>query len=189
LNRSGLFFLLSAIVIAIITTWINTQWLSYKYFQLSKKEKRIDYYLSDFSLLNVQENGEMRYFVTGKHLIHQQKSGKTEIFNPVLEARSTDNTTISLVAKKAVQSTRNGNIHLEGLVVVNKESNKNEADGFTIQTSDLIYNPVKRELKSDAKLFFKSLHGSLQGIGFSSKLDEQEFRINSNVQAKYQPQN
>lgn len=168
-------------------TWINSQWLNYKYFQLTKKEKKIDYYLSDFTLLNAQANGEMRYYVTGQHLIHQQATGATEIFNPILEARNSDNTITSLVAKKAIQVKKNGEIQLQGLVVVNKESNENSFDGYNIQTSNLIYNPINKELKSDAKLSFKSTHGSLQGIGFSSKLDEQEFRINSNVQAKYQP--
>ena len=187
MNRSGVLFLIAALVIAIVTTWINSQWISYKYFQLTKKEKKIDYYLSNFTLLNVQENGEMRYFVTGKHLIHQQVTGATEIFNPILEAQNADNTSTSLVAKKAIQSKKNGEIQLQGLVVVNKESSKNAANGYNIQTSNLIYNPIARELKSDSKLFFKSEHGSLQGTGFSSKLDEQEFRINSNVQAKYQP--
>lgn len=187
MNRSGLFFLVAALVIAIAMSWINSQWLNYKFFQLSKKEKKIDYYLSDFTLLNVQENGEMRYYVTGQHLIHQQVTGATEIFNPILEARNSDNTITSLVAKKAIQARKNGEIKLQGLVVVNKESGKDSFDGYNIQTSNLIYDPIKRELKSDAKLFFKSAHGSLQGTGFSSKLDEQEFRINSNVQAKYQP--
>jgi len=176
-----------ALVIAVVTTWINSQWITYKYFQLTKKEKKIDYYLSNFTLLNVQESGEMRYFITGKHLVHQQATGATEIFSPILEAQNPNDTSVSLVAKKAIQRNKNGIIELQGQVEVNKESNKNTANGFNIQTSDLIYDPIKRELKSDSKLFFKSAHGSLQGTGFSSKLDEQEFRINSNVQAKYQP--
>jgi len=188
LNRSGIFFLIGAILIFIATTWLNSQWISFKYFQLTKKEKQIDYYLSNFTLLNVQENGEMQYFVTGRHLIHQQSTGASEIFNPVLEARNDDSTITSLVAKKAVQMKKNGEIRLQGAVIVTKEADDKNSNGFNIRTSDLIYNPINRELRSNARLTFTSDQGSFQGIGFSSKLDEQEFRINANVQAKYQPQ-
>ena len=188
MNRSGLFFLISAIIIALAATWFNTQFVKFKYFQISKKEKKIDYYLSDFTLLNVKENGQMRYLVTGKHLIHQQVSGASEIINPVLEASNIDGTITSLVSKKAIQEKKNGKIQLQGLVAVNKESAKELSNGYNIQTSDLIYNPITREIRSDSKLTFKSANGTLQGTGFSSKIDEQEFRIHSNVQAIYQPQ-
>jgi len=188
LNRSGIFFLIGAIIIFVATTWLNSQWITFKYFQLTKKEKQIDYYLSNFTLLNVQVSGEMQYFVTGKHLIHQQATGATEIFNPIIEARNTDNTITSLVAKKAVQVKKNGEIQLKGAVIVTKEPDEKISNGFNIHTSDLIYNPIERKLRSNARLTFKSDHGSFQGTGFSSKLDEQEFRINANVQAKYQPQ-
>lgn len=188
MNRSGIFFLIGAIIFFVVTTWLNSQWISFKYFQLTQKEKQIDYYLSNFTLLKVQESGEMQYFVTGQHLIHQQNTGSSEIFNPVLEARNTDGTITSLVARKAVQVKKNGEIQLQGTVIVKKEADNKNSNGFNIRTSDLIYNPMSRELRSNTRLTFTSDQGSFQGIGFSSKLDEQEFRINANVQAKYQPQ-
>ncbi len=187
MNRSGILFVIIAIAILLGSVWFNSQWLGIKYFQLTKKEKRIDYYLSNFTLLNVQEDGTMRYFVTGKHLIHQQASGSSEIFKPVLEARNSDNTVTSLIAKKALQKTKNGEIELSGKVIVNKKNSDKGFDGYNIETSNLIYDPVKRELHSDATLVLKSAYGSLQGTGFSSKLGEQEFRINANVQAIYHP--
>lgn len=188
MNRSGLFFLIGAIIIAVVTTWLNSQWVNFNYFQLTKKEKQIDYYLSNFTLLNVQNDGKMRYLVTGQHLIHQQATGASEIFNPILEVRNADQTITSLIAKKALQKMKNGDIQLQGLVVVNKESNAKFPDGFNIQTSNLIYNPEQKKIHSDSNIIFKSVYGSLQGTGFSSKLDEQELRMNSNVQAIYQPQ-
>lgn len=187
MNRSGLLLLVGAIIIAVVTTWLNSHWISFNYFQLTKKEKKIDYYLSNFTLLNVQGDGQMRYLVTAQHLIHQQTTGASEIFNPILEVRNADQTITSLVAKKALQEKKNGDIQLQGLVVADKESNENISNGFNFQTSDLIYNPIQKIIHSDSKIIFKSAHGSLQGTGFSSKLDEQELRMNSNVQAFYQP--
>ncbi len=186
MNRSGFFFLLIAICVAVTTIWLNSTWVNFKYFQLPKKERKIDYYLSNFTLLNVQEDGKMRYLVTGKHLINQQSSGASEIINPVLEARNADDTVTLLTAKKAIQEEKNGDIILQGSVIINKESN-NPAKRFYLQTSNLSYNPVDKELHSDSKVLFKSVNGYLQGTGFSSKLDDQELRIHSNVQAKYQP--
>jgi len=188
LNRSGLLFLIIAIILTVAMTWLNSSWVNYKYFQLTKKEKKIDYYLSNFTLLNTQEDGQMRYLITGKYLIHQQKTGASEIFNPVLEAQNTDGTITSIIAQKAQQMKKNGDIELEGDVIVDKEANNKSSNGYNIKTSDLTYNPVERKIHSKAKLAFKSINVSLQGTGFSSKLDEQEFRIHSNVQANYQPQ-
>ena len=187
MNRSGLFLLVTAIIIAVTTIWINSTWINLKYFQLIKKEKQIDYYLSNFTLINIRDDGQMRYLVTGKHLIHQQTTGASEIFNPVLEARNFDNTITFISAKKAIQEKKSGNIKLEGLVQIKKEASEALSNGFNIQTSDLTYNPFNKELFSNTKISFESADASLQGIGFSSKFDEQELRILSNVQAKYQP--
>ncbi|HIP81397.1 MAG TPA: hypothetical protein EYH16_03195, partial [Leucothrix mucor] len=71
MNKSGILLLISAIVIAIAFTVLNTYWLSYKGLQPTQKIKKIDYYLSDFTLLSTQADGKMRYHVTAQHLVHQ----------------------------------------------------------------------------------------------------------------------
>lgn len=188
MNRSGLLLLIGAIIVAVLTTWFNSRWLNFKDFQFTQKEKKIDFYLSDFTLLNVHADGRMRYLVKGKHLIHQQSSKTSELFKPVLKARSSNGDITTLVAEKAKQESNNGLIHLQGNVTVMKNTDK-PSESIQLKTSDLIYNPVEKTLESEKKVIMISNFGNLQGVGFRSKLDQQEIRILSNVQAEFLPAN
>ncbi len=185
MNRGGLLLLILSAVIALGVTWLNSTWLSYKDFQFTQKVKQIDYYLSDFTLLNTQSNGEMRYLITAQHLIHQQSTGTSEIFKPLLQARDSDGTIITLTSDKAEQD-KKGIIQLTGDVNVTKKGLKPE-ESFEIITRDLIYNPKEKALSSKTKVRFTTSQVTLIGTGFSSNLDEQELRIHSNVRSQFNP--
>ncbi len=186
MNRSGFFFLIFAIIVAIAFTWLNSTWLSYKGFTFDRQEKQIDYYLTDFSILNTYADGTMKYLLKGQHLVHQESSSASKIIKPTIEARDFDNSIISITANEAQQDKKNGPILLEGKVDVIKNSN-NQDENFKLLTTDLSYNPSSREISTDAELLFSSSSGELKGVGFSTKLDEQELRILKNVQAKFTP--
>ncbi len=186
MNRSGIFFLIFAIIIAVAFTWLNSTWLSYRGFVFDRQEKQIDYYLSDFSILNTYPDGSMQYRINGQHLVHQESSSASKIIKPTIEARDIDESIIRITAIEANQAKKNDAILLEGQVDVTKESN-NKNENFKLLTSDLSYNPMNRELSTDKALSFTSPSGDFTGIGFTTKLDEQELRIHKNVQAKFIP--
>lgn len=186
MNRSGIFFLIFAIIVAVAFTWLNSTWLSYQGFVFDRQEKQIDYYLSDFSILNTYSDGSMQYRISGQHLVHQESSGASKIIKPHIKARDLDESIIKITAIEATQSKKNGPILLEGQVDVVKDSN-NKNENFKLLTSDLSYNPMSRELFTDKALSFSSPSGDFIGEGFTTKLDEQELRIHNNVQAKFIP--
>jgi len=185
MNKGGLLLLIISVLIAIAITWLNSTWLTYKGFQFTQKIKKIDYYLSDFTLLNTLPDGQMRYFVTAEHLVHQQSTNESEIFKPLLQASDSDGSMIILKSEKAEQD-KKGVIQLVGAVNVTKNGPRIK-ENFELITHDLIYNPKQKTLSSEAKVIFTSYQGQLQGVGFSSKLDEQELRIHSNVRAEFNP--
>lgn len=187
MNRSGSFFLIVAITAAISFTWLNSSWVTYKDFIFDQKDRQIDYYLSDFSILNTYPDGNMRYILKGRHLIHQQSSSASKIISPTIEAQDIDDSLIVISADNAIQSKKNGPILLDGEVIVTKSSTQ-LIENFNLLTSDLSYNPLSKELSSDADLILTSpVSGELKGMGFSTKLDEQELRIHNNVQAVFIP--
>ncbi len=186
MNRSGLLFLFIATVIALAFTWLNSTWLSYKGFSISKKEKLIDYYLSDFTVLNTYPNGNMHYLIKGEHLVHQQSTGASQIFSSILKAKDIDEELITLKAKKAEQSKKDGLINLVGEVVAIKDSSE-VTKSFELLTRNLTYNPLLRELSSKEEITLTSVNGILKGIGFNTKLDEEELRIHKNVQVIFIP--
>lgn len=186
MNRNGTVLLVIAILFTIISIWVNSNWLSHKDFQFIKKDKKIDFYLSEFTLLNTQADGEMRYLITGKYLIHQVSNKATVLFTPLIKARSDNGEITSIKAKKAEQKIENGPISLLGDIFVEKNSLNSE--GTTqFKTKDLVYNPNKKMLTTDSKVTFISDFGRFQGTGLTSKLNEQEIRIHSNVQSTFLP--
>lgn len=186
MNRSGTFLLIFAVFIAVITTWVNTTWLSHKDFQFIKKDKKIDFYLSDFTLLNVQMDGEMRYLIKGQHLIHQVSNKATTLFSPLIKARNSNGDITLIRAKKAQQNKSNGPITLLGKVLVEKHGLQ-ASEPTTFKTQNLVYNPIKKELTTDYRVTFASDFGNFQGVGLTTKLNEQEIRIHSNVQSEFIP--
>jgi LPS export ABC transporter protein LptC len=186
MNKSSIILLISAIIIALLLTAVNTFWLSYSGLVTERKIKKIDYYLSDFTLLSTQSDGKMRYQVKALHLIHQQSTGNSEIFKPVFKAQDIDATQISIEAEKARQKTKNGDIELLGNVKIIKKSNK-KSEGFQLATQNLTYNPHTQTLQTKAAVLLESSSGLIQGVGLISHLDQQEIRILSNVHAEFSP--
>jgi len=186
MNRNGTVLLITAILITIISVWINANWLIQKNFQFIKKDKKIDFYLSNFTLLNTQADGEMRYLITGKHLIHQVSNKATVLFNPLIKARGANGDTTSIKAQKAEQRNDNGPISLFGDIFVEKNS-LNSEDTTQFKTKDLVYTPNKKTITTSSEVTFISDFGRFQGTGLTSKLNEQEIRIHSNVQSTFLP--
>jgi LPS export ABC transporter protein LptC len=186
MNKSGIILVVVAIVIALLLTALNTFWLSYSELITERKIKKIDYYLSDFTLLSTQPEGKMRYQVKALHLIHQQSTGSSEIFKPILKAQDSDNALLTIKAQKALQKTQDGNIELMGEVTIIKKSSK-KSGGFQLATENLTYNPHIKTLQTKAAVTLESNSGFIQGIGLMSNLDQQEIRILSHVHAEFLP--
>ena len=186
MNKGGLTFLIIAIIVALGFTWLNTSWKSYKDIILPQNAKKIDYYLSDFTLLNTQADGSMRYLLKAQNLTHQQSSGHSEIFNPQITALDSDGGVISLHAESAIQTDKDAVIKLTGRVNLNKAGGEKRT-AFQLESSDLVFDPLKKELSSTSKVILKTDFGKIEGIGFNSKLNEQALRIHSNVHIEFQP--
>ena len=186
MNKGGLTFLIIAVVFALAFTWLNSSWNTYKEILLPQSVKKIDYYLTDFTLLNTQPDGSMRYFLKGKNLTHQQTTGRSDIFTPQIKASDSDGSIISLQADSATQADKNGPITLIGEVRLEKKGS-DTTKNFQLNTSDLVYDPLKKELSSKTKVILNTDSGRIEGVGFNSKLNEQALRIHSNVHIEFKP--
>ncbi|MGB1311447.1 MAG: LPS export ABC transporter periplasmic protein LptC [Leucothrix sp.] len=178
-------FILSVLFAATIT-WLNLSWKTIKQFTNETSQSRIDYYMSDFQLIDTDTAGNISYQLTADHLIHKQASGQSEIYRPHIKKQSADGQQLTIDSEKAIQAGKNGNITLVGDVQVLQKAS-GQSPGFTLLTQNLTYNPVKQQLSSQAKSDFISAQGSITGVGFETKLDDQELRILSNVQAEFKP--
>lgn len=191
MNRKGLLFLIFSIAIAVTVTWLNSFWLTYQDLVTESNEKQVDYYLSNFSLLNTSSTGEMKYFMQGQHLVHKNSTGGSEIFQPLIQANDSDGQGLLIQAEKASQENSEGVIELDGAVVIKKTNklvnNETKSTGFTLETQKLSFNPNKREVFTEDAVTLTTKDGLLTGKGLRSNLDEQELRILSNVHSKFEP--
>jgi LPS export ABC transporter protein LptC len=175
-----------AIVFGAAVTWLNLSWTTIVQLTNSPSESRIDYYLTDFTLMATDGDGKVRYHVTGQHLTHNQASGASEIYQPYIEARSIEGELVTINAQKATQEDKSGNMSLSGEVQVRKPLFK-ESPEFILTTQDLSYSPSTQTISSASDINLTSAQGYLRGTGFETSLDEQELRILSNVQAEFKP--
>ncbi len=201
MNYKGLLLVIFSIIIGLSITWLNHFWLSYQEFVTANNERQIDYYLSDFSLLNTSANGEMKYYMRGQHLVHKNSTGGSEIFHPIIQAADSDGQYVLIHAEKAQQKKTQGVIELAGKVLIETTNNQNKltanhlplvkneksASDFSLKTSNLSFDPIKREIFTDAMIALITKDVLLTGTGLQSKLDQQELRILSNVHAKFDP--
>jgi LPS export ABC transporter protein LptC len=188
MKYKGLILLFFSILIGLTITWLNNFWLSYQDFVSAGNERQIDYYLSDFSLLNTNSNGEMKYYMQGRHLVHKNATGGSEIFYPKLQAADTNGKNIIIHAKKAQQKKSQGTIELAGSVLIQKTTNTNDTTtDFSLTTTQLSFDPIKREIFTHATITLTTKDGFLTGSGLHSQLHQQELRILSDVHAKFDP--
>lgn len=173
-----------ALIISGGITWLNLSWKSLEQLTNSPSESRIDYYLSDFTLMKTDKDGNIRYSLTGRHLTHKQASGASEIYQPHIIARSKNSGALTVTSEKALQKAKDGNITLSGKIHVQKPASADSPE-FTLTTENLTYNPHQQLISTDADIRLISTAGTLHGTGFETRLDEQELRILSNVQAEF----
>lgn len=182
----GIITFVLSVLFAGVVTWLNLSWKTIKQFTNETSQSRIDYYLSDFELISTDESGNISYQLTGDHLIHKQASGNSEIYRPSIQSRSSGKQQLTIHSEKAIQTGKGGNIALTGKVQV-KQIETNDSPSFTLLTQNLTYNPVEQKISSQAKSDFISAQGTMSGVGFETKLNDQELRILSNVQAEFRP--
>lgn len=182
----GIIAFVLSVLFAGMVTWLNLSWKTIKQFTNETSKSRIDYYLSDFTLINTDAAGNASYQLTGDHLIHKQASGDSVIYRPFIQKKSGDKQQLTIRSEKAIQTGKDGNITLTGEVKVQQVETE-DSPSFTLLTTNLTYNPVEQKISSQAKSDFISAQGTMSGIGFETKLNDQELRILSNVQAEFKP--
>ncbi len=186
MRNIGIIAFVLSILFAATVTWLNLSWKTIKQFTNETSQSRIDYYLSDFKLIDTDKAGKITYQLSGDHLIHKQASGISEIYRPHIKNKASDGKLLTIDSEKAVQYGKSGNITLTGKVQFQQTETSN-APGFRLLTQNLTYNPVEQKISSEAKSDFITEQGTLSGVGFETRLDDQELRILSNVQTEFKP--
>ncbi len=185
MRYSGITYLALAVAFAATLTWLHKLWRTQSVFTEKLNTSEIDYYLSDFSLLSFDSNGNKRFIVSGEHFVHQRATKTSDIYKPSFIVH-TETNTVTMVANKARQDTT-GDITLNGKVSLTRPESETNT-GLEIQTVDLHYSPDKRIAYTNAPVRLIMTDGNtLSAVGMEEDLTTQTTRLLSDVHAEYKP--
>lgn len=128
---------LVTLVIALVLIVVITQLENYlgqpTFYPSAKPDKdRIDYYLSDFSIMATTNDGKVSYNLTGRHLSHWQGRKESLIINPVLQTADGFKLQSAQLAYDQTQRF----IHTDADVLITKAASSMQATGLTAKLDD-----------------------------------------------------
>lgn len=184
---NGLILLIIACVIALAGTWLNKLWQEQQQFTVKLDRSQIDYYLSDFSLISTDTNGQPQFILSGDHFIHRREKKESEIYQPAIVINS-EGETLSIKAEEALHSA-NQDLELIGQVSISKPESENLA-GYAMHTSNLKYSPSMDRISTEQPLSLTSTDkAEMSGTGLLYDLKNQAIQIQDKVHAEYLPNN
>ncbi|MBU0654960.1 MAG: LPS export ABC transporter periplasmic protein LptC [Gammaproteobacteria bacterium] len=152
---------------------------------LSMDKDQIDYYLSDFSVMAITDDGSVKYELAGRHLSHWQTQKQSLIITPRIKgAGSTPDEQTRLSADEARIDQTTQLAELTGNVRILKPEPGNQGE-LDLSTDHLNYNMQSHEISTDAVVSITSPSGTMQSTGLTGKLDEDLLRFDSNVRSIY----
>ncbi|MCK5727401.1 MAG: LPS export ABC transporter periplasmic protein LptC [Thiotrichaceae bacterium] len=183
MTQRGIYLVL-AIFIAIIGTWVHSKWRQYDDFSTSLSQSQIDFYMSGFSAYSTNADGQPQYTLVANHSVKQSKKGTTQIFQPYYTILA-DSGAITIEAGIATENST-GDIELTHDVIIKSKSNKTEPS-YQVNTEQLVYSTRQQKISTDTPIKITGINMIINSIGLTIDLPSQTTKLKSNVHTKYTP--
>lgn len=183
-----LFFVLIALVIAVIAHDARELFAPTSIEGSQKQRETVDYYFNDFEMVAFQEQGNPQYSVQGQHLTHSQTTETSRITKPDINSFSADGaiTEAHLSAQNAELNHQANILELRNKVILLNGSDTEQT--LTLNTEFLHANLATKHITTNQKVLIHAPNGLLEGTGMDSYLDQESLRLHSDVQTIYQTQ-
>lgn len=177
--------LVVALLLALLITRVEDYLGQVSISSLSMNKDQIDYYLADFSMMAIADDGSVSYELAGRHLSHWQAQKQSVIIDPSIHGEGkTADERLQLHADEARIDQNTQLAELSGNVQVLKPQSDKQGE-IELHTDHLTYNLKNREITTDALVSITSPSGTMQSTGLTGKLDEDLLRFDSNVRSIY----
>lgn len=176
--------ILALLLVLLVTTQLPDYLGQHSDNAVVNDKDNIDYYLTDFTLKSVKDDGSVSYTLSGQHLSHWQQQKVSFIDAPFILGEGSAEQRLQARADGAELDQTPQQAILSGKVHIIKPG-KNPAEGLNLYTDHLTYNLDKHELSTDDKVLITDPSGTTQSIGLLGKLDLNTLRLNSNVHSSY----
>jgi lipopolysaccharide export system protein LptC len=154
-----------------------------------------DYYVENFNLIRLPNDGKANYHMTGARLTHIPANDSFEIALPQVSSFGEQETPINIRAQKAIveQKDKTGNsdrlhdkIHLYGDVQVDKPASAHSSM-LQVYSDYLLFLPDDDVLKTDKEVTIYTEGAAIQAIGLLANNRDQQVTLLSKVRARIAP--
>ncbi len=145
---------------------------------------RSDYFLVDFELISLNDEGKEAFRVTGPHLSRHPELGTITIEQPRFRFPVKDADAWTARADSAWAAANANELRLQGDVVLDAPSEGSQ-DSMSFRSESLDIFPRERRASSDDLVVFDSARSILQGRGFRIDMQSQRYQLLSEVTGHY----
>ncbi len=181
----GLAILVAAIVMILLITQIEDYLGQQDFSKLQHDKEKIDYYLTNFSIQQINAQGIVTAELAGKHLAHWQQSKQSDILAPIIYNGMDFATRTNTTADTAHIDQNQQLAHLQGHVHSHQPASGTHAES-DLYTDYMDYQMQTHVLSTDAGVLIKTPSGTMQSTGMIGKLDADLLEFKHNVRTLYQ---
>jgi lipopolysaccharide export system protein LptC len=172
-------------ILAGVTWWYQYQGESTRIFapELSSEP---DYYLDNFSLVQTDETGILRYRLRAERMSHLELDGTSEFEAPVFVFHRPPSPEWEISSERAWASPNAEEVHLLGGVTLHRAATT-ATEAIHILTSNVRLWPETQTALTDESVIATSGQHWIRGIGMSANMAEGNLDLLSHVRAHYVP--
>jgi lipopolysaccharide export system protein LptC len=181
-------FSLTLILLAAALAW----WLSQEpedrmFIPQPKPAHEPDYFLDGFETTVAGEDGHFRYRLNGATLTHYPDTDTALLEQPRLLVNTADGGRWLVSATEATAQQQTGHIHLEGQVIVHRDSRARPADSLTLETEALDVYVDDDYADTDADVTITRPTGVTRARGMRVNFPQRHLYLKSQVRGEYVP--
>ena len=172
-------------IAAFLSWWLSSTGPSFIP-RLEVKRHDPDYYLVNFTLTTMDDNGNPKHQLSADNMYHYPDDDTASLENPRLVVYQNDIDSWEIRADSGLVSEEGNSVFLQGDVFVNR-LNSQPDHGLEIITRDLTIKPEEETASTEQAIIIKDHYGVTEGVGMHANLKERRLQLMSQVKGNYQP--
>jgi len=184
-SNSRVLILFALAVAAFLSWWLSSN-TGPSFIPRAEKERHDpDYYLINFELTTMDDNGIPRHKLSADNMFHYPDDDTASLEKPYMVIYHNGVDSWDIRAERGLVSEKGKSILLEGEVFI-KQIDKLSDRGLEIITSDLRVRPEDEFASTEQPIIIKDHYGVTEAVGMQANLKERRLQLMSQVKGNYQ---
>ncbi len=184
--RRNLWLILGLLATAGLSWWLFTQVQMEGEVAAREKAHRPDFFLDDFTLTVMNEQGRAKHRVQAPHMVHFPDDDSAEVNDPYVEIYRPHTTDWHIRARFAWIGPGGERVRMQRDVRAERLGNA-DVQPLTMLTEELLALPDEHYMETDLPVTFLSPGWNVQAIGMQSWLNEGRMHLLSQVRGIHEP--